>query len=81
MLSTGYRIPNFTKEKLAHGYVAGEDKGSPLDRPWLEDGPSWAIRGAGAILSTPGDLYRWHLALEKDEVLLLTPTSDVLTAC
>jgi CubicO group peptidase (beta-lactamase class C family) len=69
MLSTGYRIPNFTREKLAHGYVVGEDKGSPLDRPWLEDGPSWAIRGAGAILSTPGDLYRWHLALEKDEIL------------
>jgi CubicO group peptidase (beta-lactamase class C family) len=69
MLSTGYRIPNFTREKLARGYVVGEDKGSPLDRPWLEDGPSWAIRGAGAILSTPGDLYRWHLALEKDEIL------------
>lgn len=69
MFSTGYRIPKWTKEKMAHGYVLGEDKGSPLDRPWLEDGPSWAIRGAGAILSTLGDLYRWHLALEKDEIL------------
>lgn len=69
MLSTGYRIPNWTKEKMAHGYTADEDKGSPLDRPWLEDGPSWALRGAGALLSTPGDLYRWHLALKKDEIL------------
>jgi CubicO group peptidase (beta-lactamase class C family) len=69
MLSTGYRIPNWTKEKMARGYTGGEHKGSPLERPWLEDGPTWALRGAGALLSTPADLYRWHLALKKDEIL------------
>ncbi len=69
MLSTGYRIPDWKKHNLAHGYSDGLDKGSPLERPWLSDGPSWALRGAGGMLSTLGDLYRWHLALKKDEIL------------
>ena len=69
MFKTGYRIPAWEKDKVAHGYSEGVDKGSPLDRPWFGDGPSWAIRGAGGMLSTLGDLYRWHLALKKDEIL------------
>lgn len=69
MLKTGYRIPAWEKDKVAHGYSDDVDKGSPLNRPWMEDGPSWAIRGAGGMLSTLGDLYRWHLALEKDDIL------------
>ncbi len=69
MYKTGYRIPEWEKDKVAHGYAEGLDKGSPLDRPWYEDGPSWALRGAGGMLSTLEDLYLWHLALKKDEVL------------
>src|SRR5215203_749248 len=69
MFQTGYRIPKWSKDKVVHGFSEGADKGSPLDRPWLEDGPSFALRGAGGMLSTLGDLYRWHLVLEKDEIL------------
>lgn len=69
MLTTGYRIPEWEKHNVARGYSEGLDKGSPLERPRLSDGPSWALRGAGGMLSTLGDLYRWHLALNKDEIL------------
>jgi CubicO group peptidase (beta-lactamase class C family) len=69
MMFTGYRIPKWSKRSVAHGYVGEIEKGSPLDRPWLPDGPSWAIRGAGGMLSTVGDLYRWHRALKNDNIL------------
>lgn len=69
MFKTGYRIPKWEPNHVAHGYSNGTDKGSPLERPWLKDGPSWAIRGAGGMLSTVGDLYRWHLALKNDKIL------------
>ncbi len=79
MFKTGYRIPAWEKDKVAHGYSDGVDKGSPLDRPWFEDGPSWAIRGAGGMLSTLGDLYRWHLALKKDEILSAEAKSKIFS--
>jgi CubicO group peptidase (beta-lactamase class C family) len=79
MLKTGYRIPAWEKDKVAHGYSDGVDKGSPLDRPWFEDGPSWALRGAGGMLSTLGDLYRWHLALKKDEILSAEAKSKIFS--
>lgn len=79
MFKTGYRIPAWGKDKVAHGYSDGVDKGSPLDRPWMEDGPSWAIRGAGGMLSTLGDLYRWHLALKKDEILSAEAKSKIFS--
>ncbi len=79
MLKTGYRIPAWEKDKVAHGYTDDVDKGSPLDRPWFEDGPSWAIRGAGGMFSTLGDLYRWHLALKKDEILSAEAKSKIFS--
>lgn len=70
MLTTGYLIPKWDKNKFAHGYSNDVDLGSPLDRVyWMADGPSWAVRGAGVMHSTLADIYRWHLALEKEEIL------------
>lgn len=70
MLTTGYRNPKWDKDRFAHGYSGDVDRGSPLDRVyWLADGPSWKLRGAGVMHSTLADIYRWHLALEKDEIL------------
>lgn len=69
MEKTGYRLPAWKPEELAHGYRGDEPWGTPLDHAWAPDGPWWNLRGNGGILSTTGDLYKWHLALEKGEVL------------
>ena len=69
MRHTGFRLPPRALALLAHGYTAGGDWGTPLDHPWAADGPYWDLRGNGGILSSTGDLYRWHLALAGDLVL------------
>jgi CubicO group peptidase (beta-lactamase class C family) len=69
MEQTGYVIPKWDRTKLAHGVRNGEDQGTFLDRPWAPDGPYWHLRANGGIISTPADMYRWHLALGGDKVL------------
>jgi len=69
MKDTGYLLPEWDRERLAHGYRDGEEWGTLLDHPWAEDGPYWHLRGNGGILSTAGDMYRWHLALGGDGIL------------
>jgi CubicO group peptidase (beta-lactamase class C family) len=66
---TGYRLPDWPEEQVARGYRAGQDWGTPLDKNWAEDGPYWNLRANGGLLSTVGDLYRWHVALGGDAVL------------
>jgi len=66
---TGYRLPYWDPDSLAHGYRRGSDWGTLLDHPWAEDGPYWNLRANGGILSTVKDLYKWHLALKTDAVL------------
>jgi CubicO group peptidase (beta-lactamase class C family) len=74
MEQTGYRLPLWRPESIAHGY-RGKDKtglvddGTPLEKHWADDGPYWNLRGNGGLLSTVWDLYRWHLALSGDKVL------------
>jgi CubicO group peptidase (beta-lactamase class C family) len=69
MQKTGYRIPQWTAAELAVGYRSGQRWGTPLDHAWAEDGPWWNLRANGGILSTMGDLHRWHRALLTDAVL------------
>jgi CubicO group peptidase (beta-lactamase class C family) len=70
MTETGYRIPDWNKDRLAQGYARGGKRwGTILERPWAEDGPYWNLRANGAIHSTLGDMYRWHRALQGEAVL------------
>jgi len=70
MMQTGYKFPQWPKEKLSHGYtLTGFDWGTPLDQPWADDGPSWNLRANGGILSTVGDLFKWHRALKGEAIL------------
>lgn len=69
MEKTGYRLAKWAPEDLAHGYEAEGHWGTPLDHPWAPDGPWWNLRGNGGILSTVGDLYKWHQALEGEKIL------------
>jgi CubicO group peptidase (beta-lactamase class C family) len=65
MAFTGYRLPDWSEKFLAHWYRGDIDNGTPLEKPY----PFWNLIGNGGILSTTEDMYRWHLALERDEIL------------
>jgi CubicO group peptidase (beta-lactamase class C family) len=69
MRHTGFRPPPADLALLARGYTADGAWGTPLDHSWAADGPWWELRGNGGILSSTGDLYRWHRALAGDSVL------------
>ncbi len=79
MTRTGYRLPQWTPEELAVGYRRGVRWGTPLDHEWAEDGPWWHLRANGGILSTMGDLHRWHRALESDLVLSAESRAKLFT--
>jgi CubicO group peptidase (beta-lactamase class C family) len=70
MRQTGYVLPEWKSNQVAVEYDEnGEPKGRPFDHPWADDGPYWNLRGNGGLLSTARDMFRWHAALEGDEVL------------
>ncbi|MBP1768862.1 MAG: serine hydrolase, partial [Candidatus Aminicenantes bacterium] len=65
MNSTGYRLPDWSKRVVAHYYSGEKDFGTFLERPY----PYWNLLGNGGLLTTTGDMYRWHVALEGEEIL------------
>ena len=70
MQKTGYVLPNWQADELAHGYLSnGEDWGTLLDYPQAGDGFYWHLRGNGGMLSTSLDMYAWHQALLGDAIL------------
>ena len=64
MRDTGYRLPRWRPNMVAESFLSVRYP-SPLDRP----GPYWNLIGNGGVLSTVGDLYRWHLALNGNHLL------------
>jgi len=54
-----------SKRTLARRYALGVDNGTVLESAY----PDWNRMGAGDVLSTTGDLYRWHKALLGSEIL------------
>lgn len=70
MTSTGYVLPAWPREQIAVEYDArGRPQGRPDEHPWLDDGPSWHLRGNGGMLSTADDVLRWHRALVAGDLL------------
>jgi CubicO group peptidase (beta-lactamase class C family) len=69
MTRTGYTLPGWKRDDLAVGYYKGARWGTPLDHPWLQDGPSWNLRANGGMLSTVRELYKFIQALDRDDVL------------
>ncbi|MEM9486718.1 MAG: serine hydrolase domain-containing protein [Cyanobacteria bacterium P01_F01_bin.116] len=65
----GYQLADWESSTLAVGYVQGEAQGTPLDKPWLEDGPSWVLRGNGGLLSTTEDVAQWFEAMFEGCIL------------
>jgi CubicO group peptidase (beta-lactamase class C family) len=62
---TGYRLPDWGKKTVAHWYVGERDNGIPLDKPY----PYWNLVGNGGVLSTTGDMLKWHHALLGHKIL------------
>lgn len=77
MLETGYRLPKWETSRIAVGYRDGERWGRPVEKPWAEDGPYWALRANGGILSHVDDMLRWHAALGGEAVLSATAKSKM----
>jgi CubicO group peptidase (beta-lactamase class C family) len=70
MMKTGYMLAQWDASEFPHGYLRdGKDWGTMRDKAWDSDGPYWHLRANGGILSTAGDIYRWHLALLGETVL------------
>lgn len=69
MTQTGYKLPKWDLAKLAVGYEGAQRWGKMTEKPWGKDGPYWNLLGNGGILSTTGDMYKWHLALLGDKIL------------
>jgi CubicO group peptidase (beta-lactamase class C family) len=69
MIHTGYMLPEWNENQVAHGYRGKEYFGQPHKQIWADDGPWWHLRGNGGIISTIDDMYKWHLALEGDAIL------------
>lgn len=70
MKMTGYSIPAFDKNKIAVGYYTdGTDWGKPTDKEWDNKAPYWHLTGNGGILSTTEELFKWHKALQGDDIL------------
>ncbi len=65
MSATGYRLPDWDRHIVARYYVNGEDRGTFIERPY----PYWNLLGNGGLLTTTGDLYRYHQALEGEAIL------------
>ncbi|MBV8202499.1 MAG: beta-lactamase family protein [Acidobacteria bacterium] len=79
MRHTGFRLSFWDRRRLAHGVGLDGPWGTPLDHPWAPDGPWWNLRGNGGVLSTTGDLYRWHVALAGDRVLSRPERDKLIT--
>jgi CubicO group peptidase (beta-lactamase class C family) len=67
MAHTGFRDadPALLGSAQAVGIVDGEPAGTPADLPPL----SWSLMGAGGMVSTVEDLFRWHNAVKAGMIL------------
>ncbi|HEU4722101.1 MAG TPA: serine hydrolase domain-containing protein [Gemmatimonadaceae bacterium] len=68
--NTGSLLPRFDPDRVAHGYLRGEDQGNILRKPHAADGPYWNLRGNGGMVSTVDDMHAFYRALFDGERLL-----------
>ncbi|MEB8330689.1 serine hydrolase [Flavobacteriaceae bacterium KMM 6897] len=70
MKNTGYLLPNWDKNNIAHAYKCEEERGTHLEK-WkmMSNKVSYHQKGNGGILSTPSDLYKWYTALKEHKII------------
>jgi CubicO group peptidase (beta-lactamase class C family) len=70
MLNTGYVLPKFDKSNVSSGFVEDSITAvKPMALNWMDDGLTWRLRGAGGLLTTTGDLYKWQKALWSAKII------------
>ena len=55
--------------QIAYGYGKDGLDGNPLEKPWLEDGPGWHLRGNGGLIFSINDLYKITSAIHSGKLL------------
>lgn len=59
----------WSTDRLVRGRVDGRDHGHYLERPRLDDGLGYNLRGAGDLLAEPRAIIAWYLAIRDNEWL------------
>jgi CubicO group peptidase (beta-lactamase class C family) len=70
-------LPEHSVEAV--GYGRGQRFGRPRDQLWLEDGPSWNVRGNGGLLMSAETLFKWVRAVDNNEILPAQWTQKLFT--
>jgi CubicO group peptidase (beta-lactamase class C family) len=68
MNQTGYVLPKWKPNQIAHSYGNGKDRGSTFHFPHAADGPYWNLRGNGGTLSTLRDMFKFYEACVSGEL-------------
>lgn len=77
---TGYVLAPDLMSRVAHARRGAMDLGAPQSRKtWRADGPTWALRGGGGMLSTASDLHRWYRALKSGRILSPASVDQLFT--
>ncbi|MDC8004264.1 serine hydrolase [Aureisphaera galaxeae] len=70
MTQTGYLMPEWKDNMLAHGYIRGvRHWGAMIPRFQNAGKISWALKGNGGIQSTQEDMFKWYKALKSNTIL------------
>nr|MBA2328915.1 beta-lactamase family protein [Flavisolibacter sp.] len=69
MFFTGNQLPKWDKKDLVGSYDISGNTDTEKQNLWGEWGVSLWNLGAGGILSTLNDLYKWHEALNSNKIL------------
>ena len=75
MKFTGLQLLDVPDSLIAHSHNERLGYPSVADRP----ADHWHLTGGGGLLSTPADMYRWHLALKNNTVLPKEATDQMFT--
>lgn len=65
----GLLEPDWPPDRLVGGRARGEDHSHYLDRPGLEDGLGYNLRGAGDLLARPRAIVDWYRAIRTQQWL------------
>jgi CubicO group peptidase (beta-lactamase class C family) len=70
MKRTGYVLPKWKVNQVAVGTDRdGKRWGSPLERFWYPDGPSWNLRGNGGMITTVDELAKWAWSAHNGKLM------------
>jgi CubicO group peptidase (beta-lactamase class C family) len=86
MKQTGIFAPKYTLENIAVGYRDGKRWGNVFEKLFDYDYPErkfygyeFCGRGSGGMLSTVGDLYKWHKSFEGERVFSNAAKEKIFT--